>query len=136
MAVSTDYGATEPRTALGSKGYGSGSANRMGGASSYGLGSMGPSANASRSTSKNPGAFSMARRGASRLDSSNGFRHGANSKSTIIHEVAGPNDTGSIGSNDSRKMIIKKQVDFRIEHDRIRPGDEELGIQSMDGRAI
>lgn len=108
----------------------------MGRASSYGLGTMGPSAHASRSASKNPGTFSMARRGASRLDSSNGFRHGANSKSTIIHEVVGPNDTGSIGSNDSRKMIIKKQVDFRIEHDRIRPGDEELGIQSINGRAI
>jgi len=135
MAVSTDYGATEPRQPLGSKGYDSyRSGNGMERGSNYGLSSM-LSRTGTRPNSMNPGLFSTSRRGTSRMDSSNGFRHGANNKSTVIHEVT-HHDSNSIGSNDSRKMIIKKEVDFRVEHGRAGPGDKELGIQSLNGRAL
>lgn len=136
MAVNTDYGATDPRPALSSKGYGSsGSGNRLGG-SSYGLGSI-RSGGGKDSSSMNPSVFKMAKKGAVRMDSSNTIRHGSNNVSTVIHEVG--QDSNSIGSNDSRKMIIKKEVDFRVEHGRTDTRDEELGIQPMqpmDGRAM
>jgi len=135
MAVSTDYGATEPRPATSSKGYGSyGSGNHRGRESSYGLSAM-RSGNGTRTNSMNPGVFSMSRRGIPRMDAANGFGHGGNNKSTVIHEVTN-HDSNSIGSNDSRKMIIKKEVDFRVERERAEPGDEDIGIQSLDGRAL
>lgn len=83
----------------------------------------------------NPGVFSMSRRGTSGMNSANGFRQGGNNKSTVVHEVTN-HDSNSIGSNDSRKMIIKKEVDFTVEHGKAEPGDEDIGIQSLDGRAL
>lgn len=82
-----------------------------------------------------PGVFGMSRRGTPRMEAANGFGHGGNNKSTVIHEVT-HHDSNSIGSNDSRKMIIKKEVDFRVERGRAEPGDEDIGIQSLDGRAL
>lgn len=53
-------------------------------------------------------------------------------KSTITHERK--HDSTSIGSNDSRKMIIKKEIDFRVTRGVAGPKDEEMGMQQ--GHAI
>lgn len=135
MAVSTDYGATLPRATMSSKeGASYGSGNHLGRGSSYVMSPRRPGTG-TRTNSMNPGVFSMSRRGTSRMNSANGFRQGGNNKSTVVHEVTN-HDSNSIGSNDSRKMIIKKEVDFRVEHGKAEPGDEDIGIQSLDGRAL
>ena len=118
MAVSTDYGATEPRTALGTKDYGYGSGGRKD--SGYALNSMGSRNGPRMNSENNPSMFHKARLGASRFGSSNNvFRSDrSQNKSTVTHQVShlGHHDSNSIESNDSRKMIIKKEVDFKVEH--------------------
>ena len=115
MAVSTEYGATEPpRTTLHSKGYGSsGSSNRMGG--SYMLNSLG-SGGGRMNLGNNPSMCRRARLGAARLNSNDdAFRPSrSNNKIMVTHEVA--QDSNSIESTDSWRMIIRKEVDSRVEH--------------------
>ena len=127
MAVSTDYGATEPRTALGSKAYGSsgGSGNRKG--SSYALNSIGSGGGKIRMNSEtNPSMFHKARMGASRISSSNNvFRsERSHNKSIVTHEA---HDSNSIESNDSRRMIIKKEVEINVQRGEAGVEGEELG---------
>lgn len=127
MAVSTDYGATEPRTALGSKAYGS-SGSRKG--SSYALNSMESGNGQRRNSSNNPSMFHRARMGASRISTGNKiFRSDRSNNETIVtHE--GAHDSNSIETNDSRKMIIKKEVDFKVEREEAGAPGEALGTEN------
>ena len=128
MAVSTDYGATEPRPALGSRAYGSsgGSANKLG--SSYVLNSMGSGQRSRMNSENNPSMFHKARMGASRLTSNDSiFRTHRSQNKSVIASQEGNHDSGSIESNDSRRMIIKKEIDFKVERDAAPAGDEQMG---------
>ena len=119
MAVSTDYGATEPRTALGSKAYtSSGSVNRKG--NGYIVNAIGSEGGQKMNLENNPSVFRKAGRGASRICSSDNMSRSelSTNKSMTVHE--GSHDSKSMESNDSRKMIIKKEMDFRAV-------DEEMG---------
>ena len=121
-AVSTEYGATEPRTALGSKTYeSSGGADRKGGAS-YILSSFGSGGRKEKNYSNIDTTITsrMSRKGTSRMNSDISPNDRSNNETTITHE--GKHDEISIGSNDSRKMIIKKKIDIRVHRE-----DEEAG---------
>ena len=50
-------------------------------------------------------------------------------KSTVVHERR--HDQNSIGSNDSRKMIIQKEIDFKVTRG---DADDAQGVDH--GRAI
>ena len=116
-AVSTEYGATEPRTALGSKVYeSSGGGDRKGGAS-YILSSFGSGGRKEKNYSNIDTTITsrMSRKGTSRMNSDISPNDRSNNETTIVHE--GKHDEISIGSNDSRKMIIKKKIDIRVHRD-------------------
>ena len=116
-AVSTNYGATrndEPRTGFGSKAYGSsGGKDRKG--ASYILSSMASGGRKEKNYSNldTPSMFRMAKRNTSRMNSEFS-KNDTNNETTISH--GGKHDAASIGSNDSRKMIIKKKIDIHVQH--------------------
>jgi len=132
MAVSTDYGTTDPRTAVGSKAHGSssGSGNRKG--SSFALNSMG-SGNGRMNSENNPSMFLKARMGASRMTSTSSVfsRADRSNNKSVITSHEGAHDSNSIESNDSRRMIIKKEVDIRVERAAAGLGDEEMGNENQ-----
>ncbi|KAK0511131.1 hypothetical protein JMJ35_006683 [Cladonia borealis] len=126
-AVSTEYGATDPRTALGSKVYGSSSGDRKGGAS-YILSSFGSGGRKEKNYSNIDTTITsrMSRKGTSRMNSDISPNDRSNNETTIVHE--GKHDDVSIGSNDSRKMIIKKKIDIRVHRGEAGENDEEAGV--------
>lgn len=127
-AVSTNYGATrndEPRTGFGSKAYGSsGGRDRKG--ASYILSSMASSGRKEKNYSNldTPSMFRMAKRNTSRMNSEFS-KNDTNNETTISH--GGKHDAASIGSNDSRKMIIKKKIDIHVQHSDEITQDEKPG---------
>ena len=124
-AVSTEYGATDPRTALGSKVYGSSSGDRKGGAS-YILSSFVSGGRKEKNYSNIDTTITrMSRKGTSRMNSDISPNDRSNNETTIVHE--GKHDEVSIGSNDSRKMIIKKKIDIRVHRGEAGENDEEAG---------
>ena len=124
-AVSTEYGATDPRTALGSKVYGSSNGDRKGGAS-YILSSFGSGSRKEKTYSNIDTTITrMSRKGTSRMNSDISPNDRPNNETTIVHE--GKHDEVSIGSNDSRKMIIKKKIDIRVHRGEAGENDEEAG---------
>lgn len=141
-AVSTNYGATEPAalttSAGGSKAYGSSGSRHRRKGSTYALGSMSREKSTTQGGSK-PGIFRMAKRGPYKMNSET---FGEETPSTghghmVVQQGKARHDSNSIGSNDSRKMIIKKEVNIRVERDGSSQPDEEMGIEPMDaGRAI
>ncbi len=122
-AVSTEYGATEPRTALGSKAYGSSGGDRKG--ASYILSSFGSAARKEKNYSNIEATKTsrMSRKNTSRMNSDISRIDRSNNETTIVHE--GKHDEISIGSNDSRKMIIKKKIDIRVQRGEAGQNDEE-----------
>ncbi|KAL8824835.1 MAG: hypothetical protein Q9191_004790 [Dirinaria sp. TL-2023a] len=135
-AVSTNYGATEPGAMSqgGSRGYGSSSAKRKG--SSYVLSSMSKDRNSSNLDSKG-GIFRAAKRGAYKMNSESFGASQSTNGHVVVQQGKAKQDSNSIGSNDSRKMIIKKEVNIRVERDGGSQPDEELGIEPVGaGRAI
>ena len=143
-AVSTNYGATEPAamtTSGGSKLYGSSGSRsrppkRKG--SSYALGSMGKDRRGSMGGSRS-GIFRMARRGPFKMNSETFGEEpsGTGNGHMVVQQGKTRHDSNSIGSNDSRKMIIKKEVNIKVERDGSSGPDEEMGIEPMDaGRAV
>ena len=126
-AVSTEYGATDPRSALGSKVYGSSSGERKGGAS-YILSSFGSGGRKEKNYSNIDTTMMsrMSRKGTSRMNSDISPNDRSANETTIVHE--GKHDEVSIGSNDSRKMIIKKKIDIRVHRGELGENDEEAGV--------
>ena len=122
-AVSTEYGATEPRTALGSKAYGSSGGDRK--EASYILSSFGSGARKEKNYSNIEATKTsrMSRKNTSRMNSDISRIDRSNNETTIVHE--GKHDEISIGSNDSRKMIIKKKIDIRVQRGEAGQNDEE-----------
>lgn len=134
-AVSTNYGATDPRAAKGSNVYGSSGGNRKG--SNYVLNSMGSGGGKEKRSSNttNSSMFHMAKRAVHRMSSDPFRSDGSKNETTTTYERM--HDSNSIGSNDSRKMIIKKEIHIRVEHDGEGARGGELGIRpDMGGRAL
>lgn len=135
-AVSTNYGATEPAAMSqgGSRGYGSSGAKRKG--SNYMLSSINKDRNSSNIDSKG-GIFRVGKRGAYKMNSETFGASQSTNGHVIVQQGKAKQDSNSIGSNDSRKMIIKKEVNIRVERDGGSQPDEEMGIESVGaGRAI
>ena len=122
-AVSTEYGATDPRTALGSKAYGSSGGDRKG--ASYILSSFGSGGRKEKNYSNIDTTVTsrMSRKNTSKMNSDISPNDRSNNETTIVHE--GKHDEISIGSNDSRKMIIKKKIDIRVHRGEAGENDEE-----------
>lgn len=129
MAVSTDYGATEPRTTIGSKAYGSSSSGKRKG-SSYALNSIGSGGRQRQNSENNPGMFHKAKVGASRMSTSNNVFRTVKSKDRSTVTQQGGHDSISIGSNDSRRMIIRKEIDIKVERLERGEGAKELGNEN------
>jgi hypothetical protein len=128
-AVSTNYGATrndEPRTGFGSKAYITAGRKGSKGAS-YILNSMGSGGRKEKDYSNMdaPSMFRKGKRNTSRMNSEFSKNETTNNETTISH--GGKHDTASIGSNDSRKMIIKKKIDIHVQHSDEISHDEKPG---------
>ena len=90
--------------------------------------------------SNNPSMFRKARMGASRMTSGNSiFRSDRSQIKSVVNTQEVAHDSNSIESNDSRRMIIKKEIDFKVERaDAGRPGEamgNENGTNGHPGHA-
>ena len=134
-AVSTNYGATEPAAMSqgGSRGYSS--SNNKPRASNYLLSSM--IQNRLSNIDPKAGIFRVGKRGGYKMNSDTFGAGPSTNGQMIVQQGKAKQDSNSIGSNDSRKMIIKKEVDIRVESNAGSQPDEELGIEAVGaGRAI
>lgn len=83
------------------------------------------------------GIFRVAKRGAYKMNSETFGASPSTNGHVVVQQGKAKQDSNSIGSNDSRKMIIKKEVNIRVERDGGSQPDEELGIEPVGaGRAI